>query len=147
MTNSTPFKVGHVHLKVRNLDRAEAFYTSILGLKVVERVGRYLFLSFGHEHHDIALNEVGEDAGWPRERDAGLFHVAVEVPSVADVKEVAGRLAEAGLPVEPVDHGISKSIYFDDPDGNGIEVYVDTRTQAGISLWRGDTRPLDLGGT
>lgn len=137
-------KIGHVHLKVRRLETSLPFYTEILGLRITERVGRYAFLSFGREHHDVALNEVGTDSRIPGERDIGLFHFAIAVSTLRELKDCYRRLRAAKIAVEPVDHGISKVLYFDDPDGNGIEVYLDTREATGRTEWQGRSEPLDL---
>ncbi len=138
-----PF-IGHVHLKVRNVERAGEFYTKILGLSVSERVDRYLFLTFGDMHHDIALNEVGLDAELPKESAVGLYHFAIEVESLSEFKALYNRLKQANIPVGPVDHHISKAFYFHDPDGNGIEVYIDTRKQNNRSKWQGENSDLDV---
>lgn len=137
-------RVGHVHLKVRNLERAGEFYTKILGLRVAERVGRYLFLTYGIAHHDIALNEVGESAPLPSHDMVGLYHVAIEVESLSDFKDVYKRLVAAGVAVETVDHGISLALYFTDPDDNGIEVYIDRRNDTGRTTWDGRDASLDV---
>ena len=142
--NTTHFTVGHVHLKVRDIDRASGFYTKLLGLNVTERVGHYLFLSYGQRHHDIAINEVGAEAESPRDKDVGLYHFAIEVSSLSELKAFFRRLEKANVDVRPVDHGISKVLYFKDPDGNGIEVYVDTRSATGRSEWQGKSTELDI---
>lgn len=138
-----PTIVGHVHLKVRDLARAVKFYTEVLGLRVVERAGHYAFLSFSHRHHDVALQEVGPDAPLPARRGVGLYHFALEVPTEAAWVAAHDRLVAADVPVSPVDHGISKALYFSDPDGNGIEIYVDTRA-SGHALWHGSSAYVDV---
>ncbi len=137
-------KLGHVHLKVRDLDRAIAFYTQLVGLRLVERVGdQFAFLSAGENHHDIALQNVGTAAPAPPPHATGLYHVAFEVPDRASFARVYRDLAAAGVDVATVDHLISWAIYFSDPDGNGLEVYWDTRCQpGGQCLWRGRNLPL-----
>ena len=127
-------KIGHVHLKVSDLKKAEEFYTKIFGLKVTERVSNYLFLTFGKEHHDLALQE-HKNARPPSEDTTGLYHFAVEFENLRQLAEIYFRLKKHKVPFSPVDHEISKTIYFSDPDGNGIEVYVDTRK--GRQEWRG----------
>ena len=133
--------LGHVHLWVRDLERSVAFYRDVLGLSVTERVGGYAFLSAGEHHHDLALQAVGPDADGPG-RGVGLYHVAFEVATPAALTTTHERLRERGVEVSPVDHGISRALYFDDPDGNGLEVYLDTR-DADDERWQGHNEPFD----
>ncbi|WP_459191862.1 VOC family protein [Halosimplex sp. J119] len=137
-----PHTVGHVHLKVRDLERALAFYREVLGLDVTEREGRYVFLSWGERHHDVALQEVGDGAEGPS-RGVGLYHVAFEVATPEALASVYRRLRDRGVQVSPVDHGISKALYFADPDGNGVEVYLDTRGSHEETDWRGRNDRFD----
>jgi len=118
--------IGHVHLKVSDLKKAEEFYTKLLDFKVTERVGNYVFLTLGKKHHDLALQEI-VDAEKPNENTIGLYHFAIESKSLKELAKLYFKLKKAGVVVSPIDHGISKTLYFSDPDGNGIEVYVDTR--------------------
>lgn len=136
-------KLGHVHIKVRDIKRAETFYTKLLGFKVTERFeDQYVFLAFGKAHHDLALKNVGADAPVPPHSSTGLYHFALEVASEQELREVYQKLKQNGIPVTPVDHGISKAFYFSDPDGNGIEVYVDTRHKR--MAWGGKEGILNL---
>jgi catechol 2,3-dioxygenase len=139
-----PTKIGHTHLKVRDLDRAIAFYTRFFDLKLVERVDdHYAFLTGGGFHHEIALQNVGPHAPPPPSHGTGLYHVAFEVPDRRSFALAYRALVEAGVPVATVDHLISWAMYFDDPDGNGLEIYWDTRTEpGGQKLWRGRNVPL-----
>ena len=139
-----PTKIGHAHLKVRDLDRAIAFYTRFFDLKLVERVDdHYAFLTGGSFHHEIALQNVGPHAPPPPSHGTGLYHVAFEVPDRRSFALAYRALVEAGVPVATVDHLISWAMYFDDPDGNGLEIYWDTRTEpGGQKLWRGRNVPL-----
>lgn len=139
---SGPHTVGHVHLKVRDIERAETFYQTVLGLEVTERQGRYVFLSWGERHHDVALQEVGESAEGPGP-GVGLYHAAFEVDSADALASVSERLRAREVQVSPVDHGISKALYFADPDGNGIEVYLDTREATDERTWRGRNEHFD----
>lgn len=139
------FQLGHVHIKVRDVKRAVGFYYTFLGFELRETVGEsYAFLAYGSKHHDLAMHKVPEHAPTPGLKDIGLYHLAVEVPSLADLKNIYCRLREAGVQVRPVDHGISKVLYFDDPDGNGVEVYVDTREANQRFQWGGESTPLDI---
>ena len=137
-----PTSVGHVHLKVRDVDRAVEFYTDALGLDVTERQGRYAFLSWGERHHDVALQGLGPEAS-PPGPGVGLYHAALEVETPDALRAVHERLRERGVAVSPVDHGISKALYFDDPDGNGLEVYLDTREERDLDRWQGTNEPFD----
>jgi catechol 2,3-dioxygenase len=137
-------RIGHAHIKVRNLDRSIEFYTKFFSLKLVEQVGdHYAFLSDSDFHHEIALQQVGEEAPQPLPHGTGLYHVAFEVPERRSFALAYQSLLEAGVRVGPVDHLISWAMYFDDPDGNGLEIYWDTRTEpGGEELWHGRNVPL-----
>ena len=134
--------IGHVHLKVRDVERATAFYTDVFDLAVGDRYDRFVFLTFGEHHHDVALQEVGHDAPGP-EGGVGLYHAAIEVESRADLEAVYTTLCGRGVTVSPVDHGISKALYFTDPDGNGLEAYLDTREANDQMDWHGRNDPFD----
>jgi catechol 2,3-dioxygenase len=134
-------ELGHGHQTVRDLDRSVAFYTDVFALTVTERTGRFAFLSFGERHHDIALQAVGPDAPGPGD-GVGLYHAAIEVESAERLRTVYERLDERDVHVTPVDHGISMALYFDDPDGNGLEAYRDTRDRDD-ERWDGYTERLD----
>ena len=118
--------IGHVHLKVSDLKKAEEFYTKLLGFKVNERANGYIFLTLGKRHHDLALQEI-ENAKKPTEDTIGLYHFAIEAKTIRELAKLYFKLKQEDVNVSPIDHGISKALYFSDPDGNGIEVYVDTR--------------------
>lgn len=134
----TPMKLGHVHLKVRELDRSVAFYTKVFGLHLEERMESFAFLSDGQVHHSVALQEVGPLAPKPHPYGVGLYHVAFEVDSDEAFRQFESRLVEMGVRHQSVDHGISWATYFNDPDGNGLEVYVDRRHAAGgRAIWQG----------
>ena len=136
--------IGHAHLKVRDLERSLEFYQRFLGLRVTERVGHLAFLSGGAAHHELALQEVGASAPSPPPRGVGLYHVAFEVTDRKAFAEAFHALAGAGVRMAAVDHGISWALYFADPDGNGLEIYLDTRgAAAGSERWQGRTLPLD----
>jgi catechol 2,3-dioxygenase len=144
MTNAAePIRLGHVHLKVRRLDRALEFYQEMLGLKLVERVGDdFAFLSFGAAHHDVALQALGDRAALPAPAAVGLYHVAFEVHDAATLLSRWDALHARGR-VVGVDHGISWALYTNDPDGNGVEVYLDRRGDASRASWKGHSLPLE----
>ena len=118
--------IGHVHLKVFNLKKCEKFYTKLLGFKVTERVDRYIFFTLGKKHHDLALQET-VNAKKPSENSIGLYHFAIEAKNLKELASLYFKLKKEKIDVSPIDHGISKALYFSDPDGNGIEIYVDSR--------------------
>ncbi len=138
-------RIGHAHLKVRDLDRATAFYTRFFSLHVVERVAdAYVFLTGSDMHHELALKNVGPDAPAPAAEGSGLYHVAFEVPDKVSFARAYQTLIEAGIKVATVDHCISWAMYFDDPDGNGLEIYWDARHEPdGVMHWRGINLPLE----
>jgi len=132
--------VGHVVLKVSDLDRALDFYSTTLGLSEVARQdfgdGTMVFLSSGRNHHDIGLVEVASDARRPQGSDIGLYHVALKIgDDLHALREAKARLEERGVPIQWIgDHRVSQSLYVADPDGNNIELYVD----ADPAIWRND---------
>ena len=136
-------KLGHIHLKVRDLDRALAFYRDLLGLRVTERLGDDMaFLSAGDAHHDVALQAIGARAQTAPPASVGLYHTAFEVDSEAELKALVSRLAHGGHPALGVDHGISHAFYTADPDGNGVEIYRDTREENRRVTWGGTSSRL-----
>jgi catechol-2,3-dioxygenase len=125
--------VGHVVLKVRDAERAARFYRDVLGLKEVARgnFGRpMVFFSTGENHHDVAVLEVGAEAPLPQAGDVGLYHVALRELRAAKAHLEAHGYTKLRL----TDHRVSQSIYLNDPDGNGVELYVD----ADPAIWRED---------
>lgn len=137
-------RIGHAHLKVRDLERSIEFYRRFLGLEVTERTGPFVFLTGGAVHHELALQAVGPRAPSPPAAGVGLYHVAFEVSDRRAFAEAFHALAAAGVPLAAVDHGISWALYFADPDGNGLEIYLDVRgTPEGTRQWNGRTLPLD----
>ena len=121
-------RVGHIHLRVSDLDRAIAFYRDVLGFELVQRYGdAAAFLSAGGYHHHIGLNTWQSRGGGPAAKDrAGLYHVAFLYPDRAALAQVAQRVLDAGYPLDgAADHGVSEALYFSDPDGNGVELYRD----------------------
>jgi len=131
-------RLGHVHLKVRSLNRSVPFYIRVLGLRLSEWTGRYAFLAAGEEHHSIALEEIGAWAMNPPRRAAGVAHIAFEVPDREAFASVRNRLLEANFPFISRNNGISWGIRFKDPDGNEVETYLDRRhAPGGTQLWGG----------
>lgn len=144
-------RIGHVHLKVADLERAIGFYRDVLGFQLTQRFGRSAaFLSAGGYHHHIGLN-TWESAGGqpPAPGTTGLYHVAILYPTRAELADALQRVIRAGVELEgAADHGVSEAIYLRDPDGNGVELYWDKpqsrwpRTAADeLAMF---TRPLDL---
>ncbi|MFN6006303.1 MAG: VOC family protein [Paracoccaceae bacterium] len=128
MSLSPETRVGHVHLKVADLDRAIAFYSGILGFDVTMRYGsQAAFLSAGGYHHHIGLNTWESLGGSPPPPGhTGLYHTAFLFPDRKSLARVLKRLVEAGHPLTGAsDHGVSEALYLDDPDGNGVELYRD----------------------
>ncbi len=145
--------IGHVHLKVADLDRALSFYQGVLGFELVARMGRQAaFVSAGGYHHHIGLNTWESRGGSPPPRGStGLYHVAIRYPTRADLAEALRRVVAAGVPIDgAADHGVSEAIYLRDPDDNGIELYRDRpreewpRGEDGEILM--STLPLDVQG-
>ena len=121
-------RIGHVHLKVADLERAIGFYSGVLGFEITQRYGPgAVFLSAGGYHHHIGLNTWQSKGGTPpAPQHTGLFHVAILYPDRAALARALKRLVEAGVPLEGAsDHWVSEAIYLRDPDGNGIELYRD----------------------
>lgn len=121
-------KIGHVHLKVSDLDKALAFYKDLLGFEITQRYGsQAVFISAGGYHHHIGLNTWYSKNGKPAPNDAtGLFHTAILYPTRKDLATALKRLIDAKCPLTGAsNHGVSEAIYLDDPDGNGVELYWD----------------------
>jgi catechol 2,3-dioxygenase len=144
-------RIGHVHLKVADLDRAIAFYSGVLGFELQQKYGsQAAFVSAGGYHHHIGLNTWESLGGTPPPPGyTGLYHTAILYPTRADLADALRRLIEAKVPLDGAsDHGVSEALYLRDPDGNGVELYRD-RPQA---EWPRDpdgriamvTRRLDL---
>jgi catechol 2,3-dioxygenase len=120
--------IGHVHLKVADLDRALAFYCGVLGFELMQRLGdQAAFISAGGYHHHIGLNTWESKGGSPPPPGTtGLYHVAIRYPTRSALADALRRLLEAHIPLEGAsDHGVSEALYLRDPDSNGIELYWD----------------------
>ena len=144
-------RIGHVHLKVADLERALGFYCGVLGFEVVQRFGESAaFLSAGGYHHHLAVNTWESLGGSPPPAGTtGLYHTAIVYPTRAALAQGLRRVLAAGIALDgAADHGVSESIYLRDPDENGVELYCDRpkelwpRTADGKLAM--DTRPLDL---
>jgi len=121
-------RIGHVHLKVADLDRALAFYVDVLGFEMQQRMGsQAAFISAGGYHHHIGLNTWESRGGQPPPPGStGLYHTAILFPDRASLASAVRRVLEAGIPLDgAADHGVSEAIYLKDPDMNGVELYRD----------------------
>ncbi len=121
-------RIGHVHLRVSDLNRAIDFYRGVLGFEVTQLYGdQAAFLSAGGYHHHIGLNTWGSLGGSPPPAETtGLYHLAILYPTRATLADALRRLLEARVPIDGAsDHGVSEAIYLRDPDGNGVELYWD----------------------
>jgi catechol 2,3-dioxygenase len=151
MTIDPRVDIGHVHLKVADIERALGFYCGVLGFDLTQRLGdEAAFISAGGYHHHIGLNTWESRGGSPPPAGTtGLFHVAIRYPDRASLADALRRVRAAGLQLTGAsDHGVSEALYLRDPDDNGVELYVDRPQEE----WPFDadgrvamfTRPLDL---
>jgi catechol 2,3-dioxygenase len=125
-------RIGHIHLKVANLDRALAFYHGVLGFDVTQRMGNAAaFLSAGGYHHHIGLNTwESENGAPPPPGTTGMYHVAILYPNRAALADALRRLIAHGIPLDgATDHGVSEALYLRDPDDNCVELYCDSPEQ------------------
>jgi len=144
-------RMGHVHLKVADLERALRFYHEVLGFEVMQRWGKQAaFLSAGGYHHHIGLNTWESEGGRaPAPGTTGLYHLAIIYPTRAELADALRRVMGAGIALDgAADHGVSEALYLRDPDGNGVELYWDRPqeqwprdAEGGLAMY---TRPLDL---
>jgi catechol 2,3-dioxygenase len=153
MTIDPGVDIGHVHLKVSDIDRALAFYVGVLGFEEQARMGdQAAFISAGGYHHHIGLNTWESKSGTPPPPGhTGLYHVAIRYPSRAALANAVKSVLDAGIRIAGSDHGVSEAVYLADPDGNGIELYRDRPEEEwprppdgeGVTMY---SRPLDLEG-
>ena len=138
-----PKRIGHVVLSVRDLAESERFYTDVLGFRVSLKRDNGTFLTCGKIHHDLALFQAPEDAA--PAGDLGLNHIAVQIENLDELKEVHRRLKSCGARIDHLtDHGMTKSVYFRDPDGNRIEYFFNTTETAeeGLAMMKASDRVL-----
>lgn len=151
MATDPNVRIGHVHLKVSDLDRSLEFYSGVLGFEITQRMGKdAAFLSAGGYHHHIGLNTWESKGGMPPPPNAtGLYHLAILYPTRAALADALRRVLNAGIPLLGAsDHGVSEALYLSDPDGNGLELYWDKPKEewprdanGAIAMY---SRPLDL---
>ncbi|MFP5471538.1 MAG: VOC family protein [Bacteroidia bacterium] len=144
-------RIGHVHLKVSDIQRALDFYCGLLGFELITKYGKdAAFISAGGYHHHIGLNTwFSKNAPRASRNGVGLFHTAILYPTRKDLANILHRLIEANYPLTGAsDHGVSEALYLDDPDGNGVELYWDKpreqwpqKPDGSIDMF---TKPLDL---
>ena len=148
MTSINVARLNHAVLYVRDLDRAVEFYQRVFGFEIVSRLrnfAAFLRASNGENHHDLGLFAVGADAPRPPRGSTGLYHLAWEVPSIEDLASASQILASAGALGGASDHGVSKSLYGSDPDGNEFEIMWRVPREAwGEYEHHGAVMPLDL---
>lgn len=143
--------IGHVHLKVADLERSLVFYRDVLGFEVTQQIGtQAAFLSTDGYHHHLGLNTWESEGGRPPATGTtGLYHVAILFPSEAELAAAVRRVLKAGVPLDgAADHGVSEAVYLKDPDANGVELYRDRpkdewprKPDGGLAMF---TAPLDL---
>ena len=146
-------RIGHVHLKVADIERSLAFYVGVLGFELQQRMGdQAAFISAGGYHHHIGLNTWQSLGGSPPPPGTtGLFHTAIRYPDRAQLADALRRVVEAGIPITGAsDHGVSEAVYLNDPDQNGVELYWDRPREQwprpadgspGVDMY---TAPLDV---
>ena len=144
-------RIGHVHLKVADIDRALGFYCGVLGFELIQRYGpSAAFISAGGYHHHIGLNTWESRGGSPPARGTtGLYHTAILYPTRAELADALRRVAAAGIALDGAsDHGVSEALYLRDPDENGVELYRDRPREEWPVTEQGElkmfTRKLDL---
>lgn len=134
-------KLSHVHLKVNDIISVVPFYQELFDMKITDDLGSFVFLSNDQTHHTIALQESSNPFPTPQK----LYHIAFEVESESDFNDFAHKLKTRNVPYQAVDHGISWAIYFNDPEGNGLELFLDRRfAPNGIKKWDGVTKRLSI---
>lgn len=131
-------RLGHVHMKVRDLERSLPFYQRVLGLRLTERFGRMAFLAFGEEHHSLALEEIGAMGSIPDRAALGAAHIAFELADTEALASLRRILRAHRVPLKARNNGVSWTLRFHDPDGYELEAYLDRRrAPGGTPLWEG----------
>jgi len=138
-------RTGHVAIRVRDLDVTRAFYRDVLGMTVAsDQPGRAVFFRFDKYHHDLVAFKAGEDIGPASPRHAGVLHIAFVADEFETVRGFYRRLTAHGIPVRCTDHGFTKSIYFSDPDGIELEIYVEVPEYDYLAKGLGVREPFDI---
>jgi len=144
-------RIGHVHLKVADLERALSFYRDLLGFELIQKIGdQAAFISAGGYHHHIGLNTWESKGGTPPPPEhTGLYHTAILYPNRKELAKALKTLLNADYPLQgAADHGVSEAIYLADPDGNGVELYYDKPEELWPWKENGDleifTKSLDI---
>ena len=132
-----PRKIGHLVLNVSNLEASRDFYCKVLGMQVVSHhePGKIMFLSMGEQHHDLAIVERATGPR-PDETQPGLVHMAWQLGDFKELQAAHKELQEAGIPMEPIQHNVTNSLYMRDPDGNIVELYCDRWGEKGMEVMR-----------
>jgi catechol 2,3-dioxygenase len=140
-----PKQLGHANIRVRDLERSEKFYTEVLGLKVNHRRGNIAFLSVREHSHELAIRAMGSEASGPDETRIGTNHFAWQMETFDDLQAMYRHLQEKGVDIQRVrENAFSVGVYFNDPDGNGIEVYYEDLELYRRGVWEGGQFPRKL---
>jgi len=144
MKMKTGIQLGHLHIYVKDLDVSVPFFKQHFQLRVTERIGRQIvFMSADHLHHQLVLQAYSPEQSTAAIPQHAQCHIGFEVADKATFATSYHNLVKSGVQVYPIDHGISWALYFNDPDGHGLELYVDTREEIdGSKLWKGINKPL-----
>lgn len=144
MKKETGIRLGHLTIYVKDLDVSVPFFEQHFQLRVTERIGQqFVFMSADHLHHQLALQAYPPEQSAVAIPQQAQCHLGFEVADKATLATTYLKLVKSGVQVYPVDHGISWALYFNDPDGHGLELYVDTREELdGSKLWKGINKPL-----
>jgi len=132
---ANPIRVGHVALRVGNLAEAAQFYTDVLGFQISLQRGQAIFLTCGHVHHDLVLVQASKATPPMDKNGPGLAHLALQVANIDELKAAHAELKESGVTIKLiVDHGVTSSFYFSDPDGNNVEFFCNNQESSAEGL-------------